>query len=248
MNRAVLVGIETYNSPTVPGLGGCINDITGIRQFLTAATGFAQTDIVVLSNQTATAATIIADLTAMVGGLSAGDRLVFHYAGHGAQLVNSTGSAEDAIIPVDFAFPATNAIFGSQLAEIFATVPTDVSFAWIADCCNSGGQVRSLDRSSRGLVLPPELAAQVKALSDAGHLKSIRDLVQPLNLTMYAACGATEEANGAPIAGVWHGVLSYYLTSLLMTLATVTDSANQLIQQASVAIVPQFPQQRGGSG
>jgi len=270
MNRAVLVGIETYNAGDVPSLSGCINDISGIQQFLTSAAGFDSTECTVLTNQSATRGTIVAALQQMVNGLNSGDRLVFHYAGHGAGLPNN-GAVEDAMIPVDFSFPTNNAIFGSELAAIFGNIPAGVAFSWIADCCNSGGQTRSLTRSVRGLTLPAALAAEVLNLGNdgktrsvrgltlpaalaaevlnlgnAGKTRSVRDLVAALNLTMYAACQATEDANGAPINGVWHGVLSYYLTSLLMDPTTVDDSANALMQSASVSITPNFPQQHPG--
>src|SRR5438477_10096859 len=82
MNRALLVGINAY-----PGneLHGCVNDVTDMAEFLVGHLGFDESDIRLVTDGRATATAIRERLRWLLGGVKPGDRLVFHYSGHGAQ-------------------------------------------------------------------------------------------------------------------------------------------------------------------
>lgn len=82
-NRALLVGINAY--PNVP-LQGCIHDISEMAQFLVGKCGFQKQDVVMLADERATTAGIMQALRSLVQGAQSGDRLLFHYSGHGAQM------------------------------------------------------------------------------------------------------------------------------------------------------------------
>ena len=103
-NRALLVGINAYPSPN--RLSGCINDIDDMSEYLQSACGFEAGDIQTIADKQATTANILAALEAFVASLAPGDRALFHYSGHGAQMPTRTSGEidglDEVICPVDF--------------------------------------------------------------------------------------------------------------------------------------------------
>src|SRR6516162_11950800 len=104
MNRAFLVGINKY--PSQP-LKGCVNDVVDMANFLVSKCNFAMEDIRLLVDERATKAAIIERLDWLLKGLKSGDRILFHYSGHGVQLParniqGEVDSLDEAICPVDF--------------------------------------------------------------------------------------------------------------------------------------------------
>ena len=83
MNRALLVGINSY--PTAP-LQGCVDDVQDMAGFLVESCGFLDSDIRLLVDARATTDAIRERLTWLVSGVRPGDRVLFHYSGHGTVL------------------------------------------------------------------------------------------------------------------------------------------------------------------
>jgi uncharacterized caspase-like protein len=100
MDYALLVGINAYPFPNK--LNGCVNDVTDISAALTTLLNFDSHNISTILDKAATAANIKAALSAVINKLHDGDRFLFWYSGHGAQL-RQGDVATDVICPVDFA-------------------------------------------------------------------------------------------------------------------------------------------------
>ena len=77
---AMLVGINKY-----PGnaLNGCVNDVTNLREMLVNNFGFPAENIVMLTDEEATRANILAKLDGFGSRLHRDDLFVFAYSGHG---------------------------------------------------------------------------------------------------------------------------------------------------------------------
>ena len=77
---AMLVGINKY-----PGnaLNGCVNDVTNLREMLVNNFGFPTENIVMLTDEEATRANILAKLDGFGSRLHRDDLFVFAYSGHG---------------------------------------------------------------------------------------------------------------------------------------------------------------------
>ena len=161
-NRALLVGINAY--PQQP-LRGCINDVQDIAKLLVEARGFASSDIRSMMDRAATAAAIKQALEEwLIQGAEAGDRLFFHYSGHGSRLVDRAGEVRDVICPVDFDFTMERSLSDEDFRQIFAAVPVGAQFTRISDTCHSGDLARSFgtrDVLPRYLPPPPEIAAAI---------------------------------------------------------------------------------------
>ena len=173
MNRALLVGINSY--PSAP-LRGCVNDVVDMAQFLVASCGFTDADIRLLVDDRATTEAIRERLTWLVNGARAGDRLFFHYSGHGTilPLRSSTGNVteqHDAICPVDFDFTPEHALTDDDFKEIFVGVPSDVEFNWLSDSCHSGDLTKALfapNQRSKSFPMPADIAWRLRTARQAG--------------------------------------------------------------------------------
>ena len=109
MNKALLVGINKYPAPNE--LNGCVNDVTDMAKFLVADCNFVKSDIRMLTDERATKNAIMDRLAWLLSGLRAGDRIFFHYSGHGAEfpIRNVQGdvtAVHDVICPVNFDWSA----------------------------------------------------------------------------------------------------------------------------------------------
>jgi len=93
-DKALLVGINAY--PGAP-LAGCVNDVTDMAAYLTKEAKFDPAGIRLLVDARATKAEIETRLKWLVKDAKPGDRLVFHYSGHGTQVADRTGDEIDGL-------------------------------------------------------------------------------------------------------------------------------------------------------
>ena len=98
---------------------------------------------VFLRDAQATTATISAALRAAVAQLQPGDRFLFHFSGHGAQL-RAGDIGTNCLCPVDFDFTPAHALQVADLHAIFALIPDGVTARWVADACHSGDDEREM--------------------------------------------------------------------------------------------------------
>ena len=135
--RAVCIGINTY--PGQP-LSGCVADSNLWAQSLRGF-GF---ETVIVTDAAATRARILDELSRIIRESTAGDTLVFQYAGHGTQVDDLDGDEADgdtpgkdeAICPVDFATGAF--VIDDDIAAEVAKIADGVRLTFLLDCCHSG--------------------------------------------------------------------------------------------------------------
>jgi len=87
----------------------------------------------------ATTAGIIAGLEWLVADTKPGDIIVFHYSGHGSQLLsrNEEDGFEEIICPYDLNW-RDKVVTDDTLRQIFDKVPNGVNVTLVLDCCHSG--------------------------------------------------------------------------------------------------------------
>lgn len=78
----LFVGINNYPDPT-PTLYGAVNDAKNMKSLLETRFGFSAANDVILTDEQATRAAILAQLQKLGAKAGAGDLLVFQYSGHG---------------------------------------------------------------------------------------------------------------------------------------------------------------------
>ncbi|XP_011087895.1 metacaspase-1 isoform X3 [Sesamum indicum] len=142
--RAVLCGI-TYKGHK-QSLDGSINDVLFMKKLLVERFGFPNSSILVLTEEEdfsriPTKKNIRAALQWLVRGCQAGDSLVFHYSGHGSQVVDRDGDEldgyDECLLPVDY--ETEGRILDDELnATIVRPLPTGATLHSVIDTCFSG--------------------------------------------------------------------------------------------------------------
>jgi uncharacterized caspase-like protein len=141
-NKALLVGINKYPDPRNE-LRGCVNDILEMEHFIAETNKvYSKQNIKKLTNKDATKKEIITQLKWLIEGAEAGDQLLFHYSGHGAQAPTKFNSLEkdgldEIICPYDFDGTNNTSLRDKEFAQLFAAIPKGVHFVWISDSCHA---------------------------------------------------------------------------------------------------------------
>jgi hypothetical protein len=144
--RALLVGINQFIRPSWK-LRGCINDTAEIQALLTSYYGFADTDLKIIHDSDASAQGIRDGLSWLLRDYDndGSDVRVFHFSSHGTQ-VDDQGTDEwerlDEVI-VTYDHDWKNPFRDDELKVFFDTIPDNVNFTFIADCCHSGTMQRA---------------------------------------------------------------------------------------------------------
>lgn len=249
-NRALLVGINAYDSQP---LTGCVNDINDMALLLTQQFGFGVADIRLLTDQRATRSAIMDHLGWLLAGVELGDRIHFHYSGHGTTFAPRNAQGEvtgmyDSLVPIDFDWSPEHAITSVDLDQIFAAVPQGVEFVFVCDACNSGDIVEANGMQSRVLQPPADIAWRIRTAT-AKNMTS--RAVSQENCALIAACASDQQAwNGSIDGALPHGALTYYLIQRLKGPSGLTTSLSELIVQlqndlANNGFATQTPQLKG---
>jgi hypothetical protein len=141
-NKALLVGINKYPDPRNE-LRGCVNDILEMEHFIAENNKvYSKQNIKKLTNKDATKKEIITQLKWLIEGAEAGDQLLFHYSGHGAQAPTKFNSLEkdgldEIICPYDFDGTNNTSLRDKEFTQLFAAIPKGVHFIWISDSCHA---------------------------------------------------------------------------------------------------------------
>jgi hypothetical protein len=217
MDRALLVGINVYAFEQ--SLSGCVSDVNLMTDFLITRCGFSADSIRPLTDERATRAVFMDRLQWFVKDVSAGDRLVFHYSGHGSQLATRDPQGEvdfldEVLCPTDF-HNGVNAIRDKELHELFATLPPAVNFVWIADCCCSGDLTRSVGVQR---FIPPhhDIQHRIRAAHERGiPSMTMRGTAAELNVAFVSACDSGERAEEVDVGADRFGALTINLVQRL---------------------------------
>jgi uncharacterized caspase-like protein len=245
MNRALLVGINKY--PGSP-LCGCVNDVTDMAEFLVDRCGFKSSEIRLLVDGRATTKAIQTRLAWLIRGAKAGDRLLFHYSGHGAQVATRNADEEldgrdEVICPVDFDWSDEHMIRDKQFHELFHTIPDGVEFNWISDSCHSGDLDKEILPPDQHLPLPKRLVppADIRwrnraAVESNTPFCGLVGAVEQLNLALIAGCRSDQTSADAWFGNRPNGALTYYLLRALESPAGLKEPLAQLIPAVRSAL------------
>jgi len=145
MKKAFLVGINKYSNSA---LRGCVNDVITIFQILTSKFGFKAEEIKVVSDYEATKENIVNGLKWLTTGVQSGDTIVFHYSGHGSQVMvddltstNEADGRDEILCPVNLNW--SDPLRDHEVGAYFKRVPKDCTTLVILDCCHSGTGLRN---------------------------------------------------------------------------------------------------------
>jgi hypothetical protein len=203
--RALLVGIDEYESPNVPSLRGCVNDVALVRTLLKDYFGIPNEDIRVVVNGRATKVAIMYRLEDMIARGRPGDVLVFYYSGHGSQVRDRNGdelsdALDEVICPYDMDWDRRTYILDDELDALFASLPEDVLLEAFFDCCFWGAGARALEPGPA----PEPLRSDVRYLPPPFDIAARAEGADHLELHRLRACECFAERNvvwGASLEG-----------------------------------------------
>lgn len=155
-DRALLIGIDYYKlASETPG---ATTDVKVMEQFLISKLKFESGSIHTLLNEQATAENIKQEFQRwLIAGTETGDRIFFHYSGHGSQVPDKNGDEKDGwdevIAPFDVMFslplpgqpviPSGNYISDDDIGEWLGQL-AGRRVVLVFDSCHSGTISRSV--------------------------------------------------------------------------------------------------------
>ncbi len=181
-DRALLVGVDFYQQKYVPPTSGSVADAEAMRQLLIGKFNFAANSITVLKNEQATAQNILSELDRIVSETNPGDRVFFHYSGHGFQvpdeyIMDEKDNLDEVITPYNVQAVSqpngkVNLILtkGTYITDDvfndYAVKLAGRSVVMIFDSCHSGSISRSLSSKSKENSRYLRLEEKSRSMSD----------------------------------------------------------------------------------
>jgi hypothetical protein len=217
-NKALLVGINKYPDPRNE-LRGCVNDILEMEHFIAETNKvYSKQNIKKLTNKDATKKEILTQLKWLIEGAEAGDQLLFHYSGHGAQAPTKFNSLEkdgldEIICPYDFDGTNNTSLRDKEFAQLFAAIPKGVHFVWISDSCHA----EDLSRDSFKVDEEDFNAnnTHYRFFTGLTHfeqsVENIAPIINPLNGALLSACQSHELSADTYINKRFIGAFTHYL-------------------------------------
>lgn len=231
---ALCVGINEFqNLPKGSWLNGCVNDANDFAAVLGNGFGFADDQIEVLTDASATKEAVMSRLAAAMDraendGLK---HLVFTFSSHGTQIPDSSGDetdqADEAFATYDLNQsgdqwdPAT-LISDDELHALFARSAPNLLVEVVLDTCHSGTGLKALDLlpGRRPRFLPPPTPIGLDLTATADH-RAFRDLVSRSSRgtrpVLLAGCRSDQTSADAVFDGRYNGAFTYYLLEELRT-------------------------------
>jgi Caspase domain len=249
--RAVLIGINQYQSASVPNLHGCLNDVELVRDVLTERFGFDDGDITTVVDPENTRQHILDALDRLVETTEQDDVAMVYYSGHGSQAPDAPGGEEEdrmdeTIVPADSGrgdLPVRDLVDDEINSFIAALAERTDHAALIFDSCHSGSVDRGLlEQPTRDEVpasraippakTPPEGERHIRPeAQDVGSAeKSESGFLRRGNHVLVAGCRDEQTSKETDFEGTRNGALTYFLMGALragdeLTLRAAFDQA-----------------------
>ena len=171
MNRALLVGINEYADPSIPTLGGCVNDTFQLSATL-QETGIDHRDIRLLHNKNATRQQLLDNIGWLLDDAQPGDNRVLSFSGHGHRrptyALNGAPLEMHEILCTHDYVPAdgSTGLRDADFQSLYASLPSAVHFMIFLDCCHSGGVTRDGGPAIRSFSGPADMEHESSKWND----------------------------------------------------------------------------------
>lgn len=219
-NKALLVGINKYPQPSNE-LRGCINDINDMAFYISEKNKvYSKENIKILTDSHATKSEIIKQIKWLVEGAEAGDQLLFHYSGHGAQAPTLHPTLEpdgldEIICPFDFDGSVETTLRDKEFAQLFAALPKEAHFVWISDSCHSQDLSRDLVIDLKEVTKTRfrffQGSATLSPIKESTIIASLDHLMSPFKGALLSGCASHQLSADAFINQRFNGAFTYYL-------------------------------------
>jgi len=239
-NWAVIVGINDYQT-IMPDLRYCESDAQLMRETLIKYAGFKEGNIKMLLSKEATKMAIRNAIRGWLrNNVSAGDRALFYFSGHGIQMKDYNGDELDGkdelICPHEAGRWDIMFIKDDEIDKWFAEINTADKLV-IFDCCHSGTAVREVSftntvkeyhpsepiRIASQGGIHPELLYLLEDYMPNGVSKGQEDTV------LISGCAADQVSMESP--KLKHGVLTYFFSQSFTDAADTDGDGNLSVEE-----------------
>lgn len=235
---ALLVGINEYEAALNP-LYGCVTDVNMQRELLVYRFGFNPTDILEVTDVKATRQGILTAFEEhLIKQAKPGDVVVFHYSGHGSQVLDPEATGDNkynsAMVPIDRSADSANSsanpvpdIMGHTLFLLMSAVPTE-NLTVVLDSCYSGGGKRG---NGNTIVRAARKRGDITLTASSEESQYQQQWLSKLNLpkekfiadrnkgvakgVVIASAKSDQEATDATFKGFHAGAFTYLMTRYL---------------------------------
>jgi hypothetical protein len=180
--RAILIGIDFYFPNTLPdgssyrSLGGCVNDITRVENFLTGRLGMKSKNIIKLtasssnpegyekkplesSEKWPTYDNMVKAFKQITESANSSDQVCIYYSGHGGRAktrypdIKGEDGIDEGLVPTDIGNPKSQYLRDIEIAHLLKKmVDKGLVVTMFLDSCHSGGSTRGPVKAAvRGL-------------------------------------------------------------------------------------------------
>jgi hypothetical protein len=211
VRRALLIGINNYESPLVPDLRGAVNDVTMIDRILTTRFGFEPRNVTILTDENATRDAVLGALADLARAAGPDDLVYVHYSGHGSQVEDTSGDEEDGLdetfLPQNARLDGIPDITDDELERLLAQIRSTNTLI-VFDSCNSGTITRAAS-SVRPRAVPPDTRVELYPAT-----RAVVEVRQLPHILMTGA-PAEQQALDGPVNDGWYGLFSFALAQSL---------------------------------
>jgi hypothetical protein len=178
--RALVVGLDRYNSQIVPTLKGAENDARDLSETLTRA---GAAEVKYIHGPNATRDAVNAGLKDLVSRSKKGDLVIISFAGHGTQIPEAVkGSKPDgldeAYLLYNFSKQVPDLITGPEMKNWLAQFESaEVDVLYVVDTCYGGGMTRGWDPRSGEFTT--RAGGPLAALAAADAIKNLQTTSTP---------------------------------------------------------------------
>jgi hypothetical protein len=175
-------------------LRGCLNDQNAILKLFK---GYIPT---ILRDSSATLSDIKKKLQTIINIAKPGDYVVFHYSGHGTQVIDRSGDEMDGYDEAICLYDGT--LIDDEIGAILENALSGVHVLMLSDSCFSGSITRSDNIKDRFIN---------RLNTENMHRKKTRFKAENMKTIVISGCRENQTSKDAYIAGDFHGAFTYYL-------------------------------------
>lgn len=187
------VAINDYQG-TNSDLRGCLNDQIDVLNLFKGYTP------AVLRDTEATVKNVKKKLQTILNFAQQGDKVVFHYSGHGTQVIDHSGDEQDKYDEALYLYDGI--LIDEELGEILDSTRDGVDILLLMDCCFSGTISRSDEK--KGKFLHPLNTAFMQK-------KKTKFKAEQMPWIIISGSKEDQTSQDAYINKRWNGAFTYYL-------------------------------------
>ncbi len=233
--EALLVGINDYQSSSVPDLRGCVNDVRAMRGLLLGSLGFNEQDVRILEDQQATRRQILAELEGLVQRADPNTLVIFFFSGHGSQYRRGSGDEryDETLVAYDSRVGNRDDILDDEIGLILRQLSRRAGHVvFVVDSCHSGGANRALGATAK--TIPVRI--RPRARSAAEDIDGLADRGRD-DYVFITACREEELAYEVYNNRIGHnGALTYYFLRELRRSANLPITYQELMDRVRPAV------------